>query len=98
MTARSRTRNSVNISLFVPPLRLRRGGQGVRSFACAITQVAPVQLLPQPLEEALRAEPDQEDGPVRTPYLQALARLNWRAHLAIEGDEHLVGPRWEIGR
>src|SRR3989454_7746585 len=56
-------------------------------------QVAPVQLAPQALEEALQAEPDQQDGTLRATHLEALARLNRRAHLPIEGDEHFVAPR-----
>src|SRR2546423_14480855 len=85
MTARPRPRNSVSTSSPPAPLSLRARGN---SLSSPIAEIAPVQLLPQPLEEALRAEPHQENGPFGATHLEALARLNRRADLAIEGDEN----------
>src|SRR2546430_4299259 len=53
----------------------------------------PYTTLFRSLEEALRAEPDQQDGTLRATHFEALSRLNRRAHLPIEGDEHVVAPR-----
>src|SRR6266571_3420930 len=90
MTARSRTRSSVSTPHPLTPSP--RCGEG-NSFTRPIAQVAPVQLPPQPLEEALRTEPNQQDGPLGAADFEALAGLNRRAHLAVEGDEHFVAPR-----
>ena len=51
-----------------------------------------MELLPEPLEEALGAEADQMDRSRGAAHLEALARLNRRAHLAVERDEHLITP------
>src|SRR2546430_16834939 len=53
----------------------------------------PYTTLFRSLEEALRAEPDQQDGTLRATHFEALSRMNRRAHLPIEGDEHVVAPR-----
>src|SRR6266496_2010387 len=52
-----------------------------------------MQLLAEPLEEALRAEADEMNGPGRPAHLQALTGLNRLADLAVERDEHVVSPR-----
>src|SRR2546425_7909472 len=92
MTARSRTRNSVSTYSSSPPDPLSVPERG-NSLTRPITEVAPVQLAPQALEEALRAEPDQQDGSLRAPHVETLPRLNRRTHLTIEGDEHFIAPR-----
>src|ERR1051325_3270942 len=62
------------------------------SLTGAVTQIAPVQLLPQPLEEALRAEPDEQHGALGAAHFQAFARMDRDADLAVERHQHLVAP------
>ncbi len=51
-----------------------------------------MQLAPQALEEALRAEADEEDGMLGAAHLERLARLDRRPHLAVERHEDFVTP------
>src|SRR5438876_8458543 len=90
MTARSRTRSSVSTRPHpLTPSPFRRGGT---LFTNAVAEVAPMQLAPQALEEALRAEANEEDGMFSAADLELLARLDRRPHLAVERHEHLVSP------
>src|SRR5260370_33193453 len=64
-------------------------------LALAVGEVTPLELLAHAREEALGAEPHEQDG-LRGPLDdEALARVHRRAHLAVERDQHVLRPRWD---
>ena len=65
---------------------------GDHARGLALGQIAPVQLLPHPAEEAVAAEPDEAHPVVGPPHVDALARRERAAGLAVERDQQVVGP------
>src|ERR1051326_8110069 len=102
MTARSRTRNSVSMPSFYATCGMRHatcdmphatcGMWHAASLARPIAEVPPMQLLAQPLEEALRAEPDEQHGAFGAAHFQAFARMDRDADLPVERHQHFVAP------